>query len=141
MVRRTVLVAIVVYALQYILFPNLHIPTSQRLAFILGLAWVVSGFLIYIPGGREINRNFNKGELATSGIFKYIQHPIYSAFCLFLIPGIVLMTRSLIGFALPFVFYFFFRRYIPYEEEYLEERFGKRYLEYKKRTGRIFPKW
>jgi protein-S-isoprenylcysteine O-methyltransferase Ste14 len=29
----------------------------------------------------------------------------------------------------------------PIEEKYLKDKFGKEYLEYKKKVGEIFPKW
>jgi protein-S-isoprenylcysteine O-methyltransferase Ste14 len=51
------------------------------------------------------------------------------------------MTRSIVGFILPFVFYLFLRKNISFEEQYLEKLFGKEYLDYKKKTGRVFPKF
>ncbi len=36
--------------------------------------------------------------------------------------------------------YFIFKILIKNEEDYLENKFGKKYLQYKKRVGTIFPK-
>jgi protein-S-isoprenylcysteine O-methyltransferase Ste14 len=138
--RGTLLVAIVIYALQYFFFPDFKIPISQSLAYIIGGVWFVLGIPIWLNGGEKINKNFEKGKLATSGILKYIQHPIYCAFILFYIPGLVLMSRSWIGFVIPFAFYFFFRKYIGTEERWLKEKFGEEYLIYKNKTGKILPK-
>jgi protein-S-isoprenylcysteine O-methyltransferase Ste14 len=139
-VRRTLLVAVVVYVLQYFFFPNFKIPISQNLAYIIGGIWFALGIPVWFLGGFEVHKSFSKGRLVTSGIFRYIQHPIYAAFCWFYLPGFVFMTRSIVGFVLPFVFYFFLTKFISFEEEYLEKLFGKEYLEYKKGTGRIFPR-
>jgi protein-S-isoprenylcysteine O-methyltransferase Ste14 len=139
-VRRTLFVGIIIYILQYFLFPDFKIQIPQTSAFIIGGIWFFLGLPIWFLGGFEVHKSFSKGKLVTSGIFRYIQHPIYAAFCLFYLPGLVFMTRSTAGFLIPFMFYFFLRKYISYEEEYLEGLFGKEYLEYKERTGRIFPK-
>lgn len=138
--KKTLLIAIIIYASQYFFFPDFKIQISQTLAFIIGEVWFVLGIPIWISGGIEINKNFKKGKLATSGILKYIQHPIYCAFILFYIPALVFMSRSWIGFIMPFVFYFFFKIYIGIEEKWLKEKFGDEYLIYNNKTGRIFPK-
>jgi protein-S-isoprenylcysteine O-methyltransferase Ste14 len=139
--RRTALVTIVLYVLQYLFFPDFVLPIPGESAFILGAIWFVAGFPIWLSGAKEIKKAFPEKRLVTSGIFRYIQHPIYAAFTFFYIPGAVLMTRSILSFLLPFVFYFFFRKYIHVEEEYLEDLFNGEYLGYRERTGRIFPKF
>jgi protein-S-isoprenylcysteine O-methyltransferase Ste14 len=139
-IRRTILVGVIIYILQYFFFPNFKIPVSQNLAFIISGIWFALGISVWFLGAIEVHKNFSKGKLTTSGIFKYIQHPIYSAFILFYFPGIIFMTRSIVGFILPFVGYYFLRKYISFEEEYLKEKFGNKYIRYKQKTGRIFPK-
>jgi protein-S-isoprenylcysteine O-methyltransferase Ste14 len=139
-IRMTVLITILLFILQYFLFPDFKIPISQKLAFIIGGVWFLFGIPIWFLGGFEVHKSFNKGKLVTSGIFRYIQHPIYAAFGWFYLPGLTVMTKSYITFILPFILYFFLRKYIFFEENYLEKLFGKEYLEYKNKTGRIFPK-
>jgi protein-S-isoprenylcysteine O-methyltransferase Ste14 len=140
LVRNTLMVTVVVYGVQYLLFPDYRIPLSRETALFTGSIWFMLGIPVWFSGAMEIKKNFPDGKLVTSGVFRYIQHPIYSAFCLFYIPAIVIMTGFAFGLVLPFVFYLLIRRYIPYEERYLEERFGDEYIEYRKRTGRIFPR-
>ena len=138
-IRGTLLVAIIVYASQYFFFPDFKIPISQNLAFIIGGIWFVLGIPIWFNGAREIGRNFKEGKLATSGILKYIQHPIYCAFIIFYIPALVFMSRSWAGFIIPFALCFFFRKYIVIEEKWLKEKFGGEYKNYMKRTKKIIP--
>lgn len=139
--RDAVLAALILYGLQYLLFPDYRIPISQENAFRIGAFWFFLGIPVWFSGAKEIRKNFSRGKLVTSGIFRYLQHPIYTAFCLFYIPGVVIMTRSVTGLLLPFVFYLLIRRHIPYEERYLEDRFGKEYTDYRESTGRIFPRF
>jgi protein-S-isoprenylcysteine O-methyltransferase Ste14 len=122
------------------MIPGIRMPVSRTSACIIGGIWFIIGFPIWISGAKEIKKNFEEGKLITSGIFKYIQHPIYCAWGLFYIPAIVLMTRSWIGFVIPVVFYLSFVYRISFEEKYLSDKFGEKYLFYKNSTGRIFPK-
>lgn len=138
--RDTAIATIVSYLFQFIFVPDVRISISQSLAFIIGGLWFISGFPIWLLGAKEIKENFEKGQLITSGIFKYIQHPVYFAWGLFYIPSLVFMTRSWIGFVIPVVFYLSFIYRISFEEEYLANKFGEKYINYKNNTGRIFPK-
>jgi protein-S-isoprenylcysteine O-methyltransferase Ste14 len=140
LVKGTLLVALIVYAVQHFFFSEYRIPLSSETALMTGIFWFILGIPVWFSGAMEIKKHFPDGKLVTSGIFRYIQHPIYSAFCLFYIPGIVIMTRSVFAIVLPFVFYLLIRRHIPYEERYLEDKFGKEYTDYRERTGRIFPR-
>ena len=132
--------AVPLYLVQFLFFPDFRIPVPSWLAFLIGGIWFVSGIPVWFFGAREINKNFLKKQLVTTGIFRYIQHPIYCAFGLFYIPALVFMSRSWIGFILPLLFYILFLCNIKYEENYLETLFGETYSEYKKQTGRIIPK-
>jgi len=41
---------------------------------------------------------------------------------------------------MPFIMYFLIRTLVVEEDEYLEKKFGKEYLEYKKTVNSIIPK-
>ncbi|MHA2119354.1 MAG: isoprenylcysteine carboxylmethyltransferase family protein [Candidatus Thorarchaeota archaeon] len=79
-------------------------------------------------------------KLIISGPYRRVRHPMYL--------GIFVYTTGLILIAsdiLVFVFFAFsiwvnYRR-IPSEEEMMTEQFGDEYLEYMRRTGRIFPRF
>jgi len=78
-------------------------------------------------------------KLINSGPYSKIRHPLYSAHNLFNL-GIIFLTAylPLIVFAiigLPFTY-----ARMKYEEKMMVEKFGSEYEDYKKRTGRIFPK-
>jgi protein-S-isoprenylcysteine O-methyltransferase Ste14 len=50
------------------------------------------------------------------------------------------MFNSLLGLTVPFFMYGVFKVMIKEEEEYLEDKFGEAYFEYKRKVGSIFPK-
>jgi protein-S-isoprenylcysteine O-methyltransferase Ste14 len=74
------------------------------------------------------------------GIYNYIRHPqTLGEFLMFPALGFMFNSWFLVVFSLIFIII-----YIPimihYEEKDLEKRFGEKYVEYKKRTGALFPK-
>ena len=79
-------------------------------------------------------------NLITSGPFRRIRHPLYSAYTLFNL-GMVLLTMNI-----PLTVFAIIGIPITYsrmrdEELMMIEKFGSEYEEYMKQTGRIFPKF
>jgi len=78
--------------------------------------------------------------LVTSGVFKYVRHPMYAAHLVWGIAQILLLQNWLVGpsmliFMLPLMLI-----RIPKEEKMMIEQFGQEYQDYMKRAGRIIPK-
>lgn len=79
-------------------------------------------------------------SLITGGPYKYIRHPMYSAFLLWSLSQGIFLSNWLIlttGFA-GFLIIYLVR--VPDEEKMMKEKFGKEYTHYMKKTGKIFPK-
>jgi protein-S-isoprenylcysteine O-methyltransferase Ste14 len=110
------------------------------LTLVLGVLLLIIGTPIYLTAGLTIHKYFHDGKLATTGIYAYFRHPIYGAWIVFIMPGIVLLLNSLIGLSIPIFMYVLFRILIVKEDKYLEERFGEEFIDYKNRVGEIFPK-
>ncbi|MEX6504762.1 protein-S-isoprenylcysteine O-methyltransferase [Jiella sp. M17.18] len=78
-------------------------------------------------------------ELVTSGIYRRLRHPMYSAFWAMalaqalLLPNWIAGPAGLVGFGI-----LFFSRIGP-EERMMEETFGDAYRAYRTRTARIIP--
>lgn len=81
-----------------------------------------------------------KPEVISSGVFRFMRHPIYTGALLFYL-GSILMTLSLASAALWILIIIFYIYLCRYEERVLTEEFGDDYLKYKKRTGMLFPKF
>ncbi len=78
--------------------------------------------------------------LITTGPYRFIRHPMYSAFFLSAI-GMYFLSANWLVFGIYFVSvtYMYFAR-VESEEVMMIERFGDSYREYMKRTGRLLPR-
>ena len=78
--------------------------------------------------------------LITEGIYKYVRHPMYSAFWLWAIAQAFLLPNWIAGFAGIAGFGTLYLIRVRHEEQMMLETFGDAYAEYAGRTGRVFPK-
>ena len=74
--------------------------------------------------------------LVTIGIFAHVRHPMYLGYILAYLGGIV-GTMSLLSIIPWLLIIHLYNKIANYEEQKLEQRFGKEYLEYKRKV----PKW
>lgn len=111
-----------------------------------GLGLVVTGFLVSIRGRQDLGVNWarsydfqvkDKQQLVTSGIYKYIRHPIYSGLLLMFIGSELIVQSYLILLYLFIVFAAYIQA--GWEERLLVKHFGNEYSSYMKRTKRFIP--
>jgi protein-S-isoprenylcysteine O-methyltransferase Ste14 len=88
---------------------------------------------------RSATTAYNRDQLVTSGIFAVVRHPIYSAWIVFIVPGVALLSQSWPLLLTPLVAYAVFKLSIHREDEYLQQRFGQAYLDYRGRVNEIIP--
>jgi protein-S-isoprenylcysteine O-methyltransferase Ste14 len=98
----------------------------------IGVPWLVLSLI-------TLNREYNRDQLATEGIYGIVRNPIYSAWVVFLIPGVVLLFPSWPLLLTPLVAFITFRARIWQEEAYLEERFGDAYRTYRSEVPELLP--
>jgi protein-S-isoprenylcysteine O-methyltransferase Ste14 len=80
-------------------------------------------------------------QLVDSGVFRLMRHPMYAAHFYWSVGQLLMLSNWLVGpsmfvFMLPFLLH-----RIPLEEKMMIGQFGKKYEEYIKRTGRLFPRF
>ena len=80
-----------------------------------------------------------KPEVICTGVFRIVRHPIYLGAILFYL-GASIITMSIASCAFILVIIGFYIAICKYEERILTEAFGNDYLEYKKKTGMLFPR-
>jgi len=80
-----------------------------------------------------------KPEIINTGVFRIVRHPIYLGAILFYL-GATLITMSIASAAFWLIIIGVYIIICRYEERILTEAFGNDYLEYKKKTGMLFPK-
>ena len=79
--------------------------------------------------------------LVTSGVYRYMRHPMYAAHLLWAIAQGLLLENWLAGWAFLAIFVPFCLIHIPREEQMMLENFGEQYRQYMNRTGRLIPRF
>jgi protein-S-isoprenylcysteine O-methyltransferase Ste14 len=120
-------------------------PFNPALAW-LGAITFASSLWLFRRTHKELGKNWSvtleirdRHALVTSGIYRRVRHPMYSAFWMWalaqalLLPNWIAGPAGLVGFGT-----LFFLR-IGREERLMEESFGDEYRQYAARTSRIIP--
>jgi protein-S-isoprenylcysteine O-methyltransferase Ste14 len=101
--------------------------------------------MIITMGIINLNKNLTpfptprkNSSLISNGIYGYIRHPIYTGIILAMF-SYSLYSNSLGRFILAIILYGVFYFKSEYEEKLLVQKFPD-YLDYRKRTGRFFPR-
>jgi protein-S-isoprenylcysteine O-methyltransferase Ste14 len=106
----------------------------------------VLGLLLLWRSHAAMGRNFRptleispQQELVTRGPYAFVRHPLYAAFLLMLASTGLLAANWFIGVVGVLLIASITVVRIPAEEAQLEERFGERYREYRRRTSALLP--
>ncbi|MGO4571533.1 protein-S-isoprenylcysteine O-methyltransferase [Microvirga sp. 2TAF3] len=117
-------------------------PAQASLGAIVAVASLVMFYLTHKALGRnwsvtlEVRENH---KLVTEGVYRYVRHPMYSAFWLWaiaqalLLPNLAAGLSGLVGFGTLYLFR------IAEEERLMIEAFGESYRGYMARTARLIP--
>ncbi len=136
----SVVYAAIAAALQKVYEPVLTLTAlPQRTAWIIGGLLIGAGAVVYFLSVIQLRRSFRNGRLHKTGIYSYVRHPIYGAFILLIVPGLVIAARSIPGLTVPVVMYGLFRIFIGEEDRHLQDVFGEEYEEYEENVGAIVP--
>ncbi len=106
---------------------------------VLGIVLLGIGVPMVVVAGKAATIAYNSDKLATTGIFGLVRHPIYSAWIVFIIPGLVLLSRSWPLLLTPLVAYIVFKTRIRREDHYLEQMFGEDYRQYRITVNELLP--
>ncbi len=113
-----------------------YVPLYIRLVF-LGIALAAAAYLS-MSGHDKICREERGTKVVSSGAFRYVRHPLYSA-CLLFYLGLSVSTASIFSLALFVVIFVFYNYLASFEERLLGEKFGEEYKKYKRKTGKWLP--
>jgi protein-S-isoprenylcysteine O-methyltransferase Ste14 len=112
-----------------------------------GLLFYGIGFLLMCISHYYLGKHFSgiaeikkDHTLVTSGVYKYVRHPMYTAFYI-LVLGIFLVSANLlVGVLSVLLWHFQYKYRVVKEEAYLLEKFGEQYKKHMIVTGRLFPR-
>jgi len=131
---------ILMLAISRYFYPAFHITfIPYRIILLLGIILLLIGVPFFIASVITVMKAYNAGALVTKGIYGCCRHPLYSAWVVFIVPGIVLLLDTWIGLTVPLFMYLLLRTLVKKEETYLEGVFGTEYLDYKRRVPCIMP--
>jgi protein-S-isoprenylcysteine O-methyltransferase Ste14 len=114
-------------------------PLSHPVFIAVAVVLLAIGVPLWVAGGISAMRAYNRDELTTTGVFALMRHPIYSAWIVFNLPGLALLSRSWPMLLTPVVAYAVFKSLIHVEDDYLQKRFGGAYVEYRARVNAVIP--
>jgi protein-S-isoprenylcysteine O-methyltransferase Ste14 len=127
----------------WILWSYLSMPLELR---VLGLVLSVLSVPYAYWVGRTLAKNYSftveiqeDHSLVTTGPYKRVRHPLYSATMLFL-ASLVLVTDNWLFLVILLLMIPGLYKRIKNEEEAMVGEFGDEYIAYMKHTGRLFPK-
>jgi protein-S-isoprenylcysteine O-methyltransferase Ste14 len=106
---------------------------------VMALILLMAGVAMLVVAAPSVMRAYDHDQLVTSGLSALVRHPIYSAWIVFIVPGLALLSRSWPALLTPLVAYLVFKVLIHREDEYLQQRFGEVYLAYRARVNELIP--
>lgn len=137
--------AVYLIAPRYLVWASLPFPDWLRWA---GAGIVaLSGFALLQWAHTALSRNWSDRprlladqSLVTSGPYRFIRHPIYTAFLLILSAPLFLSANWLVGLLWIVSTALEVTSRVRYEEALLAEHFGEGFEEYTSHTGRLLPR-
>ena len=116
--------------------------TNMRWIFILiGILCFAIGITLWLRAViiDKLDTHIIKNELVTTGVYAYVRNPVYSAF-MFVCTGVLLIYGNLILLLLPIIYWGFMTVLMKStEEKWLEDLYGKEYIQYRQRVNRCIP--
>lgn len=128
----------------YVIVPGIRVFPVSPVLKIVGGVMLAGGVVVGLMSSYQLRKSLSpfpaplkKGTLLTTGIYKYVRHPIYTSILMVLTGHLLTspQTGRMIVTGLLAVLFFFKSRY---EEKLLMANYPD-YQDYKKRTGRFFP--
>jgi len=104
---------------------------------IVGQLLIVCGAALALAGWRQVHRG--RGTLVTGGLYRFVRHPQYTGFFLFLL-GSVLNWPTLPTLIMLPVLLWVYYRLARTEECEAEAAFGEAYRDYRQRSGMFVPR-
>ncbi len=129
-------------------FPKFANYPFQPLLCGLGIAMVAIALTLFQLTHKALGRNWSvtlqlreKHELVTHGVYKWVRHPMYTAFWVWALAQALLLPNWVAGFSGIIGFGTLYLLRVGPEERLMLDEFGEEYRSYMSRTGRLLPKF
>jgi len=125
-------------------FADYNLPTSLGWA---GTLIYSTAVLLLWKSHADLGKNFapvlriaTEHTLVTTGVYKYLRHPMYSAHILWAIAQTMLLANWLAGPAFLLTSWPLYLLRMRTEEKMMLDEYGEKYAQYQKQTGKLIPK-
>lgn len=113
----------------------------------LGAVLLAAGITLLGLAHYHLGKSFNSlvvskedHQLVTSGPYRWVRHPIYTAYLMNYVAGGLLASNLILTFVPVIFFGLMIINRIPREEAVMREEFGQDYIDLERRTGKLLPK-
>ena len=122
-------------------FPDACAVPAFRQATVVTLALLLMGIGLpmWLTAVITVMKAYNRDQLLTSGVYGLVRHPMYAAWIVLILPGISLLMALWPFLLMPLAGYAMFKASIHVEDEYLQNRFGRSYSDYRASVNEIIP--
>jgi protein-S-isoprenylcysteine O-methyltransferase Ste14 len=126
------------FVFRYSTFLSAYVPIYLRIVFA-GLILVPAIYLVRSGHRAASDDILSSPRLLTDGAFSHVRHPLYMASLLFYL-FLTALTLSLISLLVFVGIFIFYNTIAAYEEKFLEQKFGQKYSDYRKKVPRWIPR-
>ncbi len=146
-----------IFALTYLLLllyvftswlDNASLPFSAAVRWIVGGGFLLAYTLLFTATHAALGRNWSglleihtDHILVVRGPYQFIRHPMYAAFILSGIGYLFLSANWIAGGIYLIIAITMYADRVSPEEKMMMEHFGEQYTQYRKTTGRLFPRF
>jgi len=120
-------------------FPKMNINPTFRTILMVILA--IDALYLLFGGVLSLPIKERGKTLVTTGPYKYIRHPLYSAFIYSMTGLLALWFESWFLLFSVVVLALIWSFLVQKEEQYMLDKFGKTYRDYIEKTGQFLPSW
>lgn len=123
------------------MIPVITFANFQWIFILIGILCFIIGITLWLKAViiDRLDAHIIKNELVTTGVYAYVRNPVYSAF-MFVCTGVLLIYGNLVLLVLPIIYWGFMTVLMKLtEEKWLENLYGKEYVQYRQRVNRCIP--
>ena len=123
------------------IIPVITFANFQWIFILIGILCFIIGITLWLKAViiDRLDTHIIKNELVTTGVYAYVRNPVYSAF-MFVCTGVLLIYGNLVLLVLPIIYWGFMTVLMKLtEEKWLENLYGKEYVQYRQRVNRCIP--
>ena len=123
------------------IIPVITFANFQWIFILIGILCFIIGIILWLKAViiDRLDTHIIKNELVTTGVYAYVRNPVYSAF-MFVCTGVLLIYGNLVLLVLPIIYWGFMTVLMKLtEEKWLEDLYGKEYIQYRQRVNRCIP--